>query len=389
MLLSVSFLGFFLAGIILIFSSFRKSKNAYLAAYLLFSNLFSLIYYIIFETEDVDLAAIFTLHFTPFYFLSQPFLHLYINSYRKDFRFKPIYLLLFLPFLITLINISPYIVLPLSEKRVFAATFLQNAEVLYQAKLLFLPYYYQSLFRPVFNLVILIFTCFIFYKNQHLFEFQKAKFNERYFVWVILLITGLLNSLSFDFIVNKLLISSFDFGILTNVSFVTINSFVNYLYVGQNLLLLFFPQILFQEHVNSKNLGKSKKDPSIKFESNISKGRLEEIESQIQKYLQDNKPYLEQGFSLTIISQNTGIPAHKLSYYFNEHLKTSFNDWKNHLRIQYVVSEINLGRHENFTLESLASSSGFASRANFNKAFLMEMNQTPTEYIKNRTPKKK
>ncbi len=182
MLLNVSFLGFFLAGIILIFSSFRKSKNAYLAAYLLFSNLFSLIYYIIFEMEDVELAAIFTLNFTPFYFLSQPFLHLYINSYRKDFRFKPIYLLLFLPFIITLINISPYIVLPLSEKRVFAATFLQNAEVLYQAKLLFLPYYYQSLFRPVFNLVILTFTCFTFYKNQHLFEFQKAKFNERYFV---------------------------------------------------------------------------------------------------------------------------------------------------------------------------------------------------------------
>lgn len=281
MLLNVSFLGFFLAGIILIFSSFRKSKNAYLAAYLLFSNVFSLIYYFIFESEDVGLAAFFGLHFTPFYLLPQPFLFLYINSHRKDFKFKPIYLLLFLPFLITLINISPYIVIPLSEKRVFAAAFLQNAEVLYQAKLLFLPYYYQSLFRPIFNLVILIITCLTYYKNQHLFEFQKAKLNERYFVWVILLITGLLNSLSFVFIVNKLLISSFDFGILTNVSFVTINSFVNYLYVGQNLLLLFFPQILFQEHVNSKNLGKSKKDPSIKSESNISKGRIEEIESQI------------------------------------------------------------------------------------------------------------
>ena len=389
MLLNVSFLGFFLAGIILLFSSYRKSKNAYLAAYLLFSNLFSLIYYIIFETEDVDLAAIFTLHFTPFYLLTQPFLHLYIYSYRKDFKFKSSYLLLFLPFLITLINISPYIGLPLAEKRVFAAAFLQNAEVLYQAKLLFLPYYYQSLFRPVFNLVLLIFTCFTFYKNQHLFEFKKSKFNERYFVWVILLITGLLNSLSFIFIVNKLLISTFDFGILTNVSFVTINTVVNYLFACQNLLLLFFPQILFQEHIYSKNLGKSKKDPFIKSESTLSVDRLNEIEGQIQEYVSEEKPYLVQGFSLTSISQNTGIPSHQLSYYFNDHLKTNFNDWKNHLRIEYVVSEINQGKHKNFTLESLASSSGFASRANFNKAFLVEMNQTPTEYIKNRAPKKK
>jgi len=389
MLLSVSFLGFFLAGIILIFSSFRKSKNAYLAAYLLFSNLFSLIYYIILESDNVDLAAFFGLNFTPFYFLSQPFLHLYICSRRRDFKFKSSYFLVFVPFLIILINILPYIWLPLSEKRIFAMSFLKNAEVLYQAKLLFLPYYYQSLIRPIFNLLLLLFTGFTFYKNRHLFDFQKSKFNERNFVFAILLISGLLNSLSFIFIVNKLLIQTFKIGILTNVSFVTINSLVSYLYVGQNLLLLFFPQILFQELFNGKPGEKSKKDPSIKSESNISKDRLEEIELEIQKYLQDNKPYLAQGFSLTTISQNTGIPIHQLSHYFNDHLKTSFNDWKNHLRIEYVVSEINQGKHENFTLESLASSSGFASRANFNKAFLMEMNQTPTEYIKGKSLKKK
>lgn len=146
---------------------------------------------------------------------------------------------------------------------------------------------------------------------------------------------------------------------------------------------------MFNEQINAKTGEKSKRDPSIKSESNISKDRLEEIESQIQDYLQDSKPYLTQGFSLAIITQNTGIPVHQLSYYFNDYLKTSFNDWKNHLRIQYVVSEINQGKHENFTLESLASSSGFASRANFNKAFLLEMNQTPTEYIKDLSLKKK
>ena len=389
MLLNVSFLGFFLAGIILIFSSYRKNKNAYLAAYLLFSNLFSLIYYLIFESENVDLAAFFTLHFTPFYLLSQPFLFLYINSHRKDFKFKPIYFLLFVPFLIILINVLPYIWLPLSEKRVFAVAFLQNAEVLYQAKLLFLPYYYQSLFRPIFNLVVLIITCLTYYKNRHTFEFQKTKFNERNFVFLILIISSILNSLSFVFIVNKWLISTFDFGILTNVSFVTINAIVNYLYACQNLLLLFFPQILFNEQINAKTSGKSKKELSIKSAITLSNDLLEKIESQIQEYLQDSKPYLTQGFSLAIITQNTGIPAHQLSYYFNDYLKTSFNDWKNHLRIEYVVSEINQGKHENFTLESLASSSGFASRANFNKAFLLEMNQTPTEYIKDLSLKKK
>lgn len=109
MLLNVSILGFILAGIILLFSSYRKSKNAYLAAYLLGSNLFSLIYYVIFESQSVDLAALFAINFTPFYLLNQPFLHLYMLSQQKEFTFKPMYFLFFVPFVLILLNVSPYL----------------------------------------------------------------------------------------------------------------------------------------------------------------------------------------------------------------------------------------------------------------------------------------
>ncbi|MEY3855130.1 MAG: hypothetical protein RIS68_1144, partial [Bacteroidota bacterium] len=155
MLLNVSILGFILAGIILLFSSYRKSKNAYLAAYLLGSNFFSLIYYVIFESQSVSLAALFAINFTPFYLLNQPFLHLYMLSQQKEFTFKPMYFLFFVPFVLILLNVSPYLLIPFSQKLEFAKKFLNNAELLYQAKLLFLPYYYQSLFRPAFNLIFL------------------------------------------------------------------------------------------------------------------------------------------------------------------------------------------------------------------------------------------
>ena len=169
MLLNVSLLGFFLAGIILIFSSYRKSKNAYLAAYLLGSNLFSLIYYVIFESQNVELAALFAISFTPFYLLNQPFLHLYILSQQKDFRFKPLYFLYFVPFVLILLNVFPYVLSPFAQKIEFAKEFLNNAELLYQVKVLFLPYYYQSLFRPAFNLVFLAFTCYTYYKKLNTF----------------------------------------------------------------------------------------------------------------------------------------------------------------------------------------------------------------------------
>lgn len=381
MLLNVSILGFILAGIMLLFSSYRKSKNAYLAAYLLGSNLFSLIYYVIFESQSVDLAALFAINFTPFYLLNQPFLHLYVLSQQKEFTFKPMYFLFFVPFALILLNVSPYVFIPFSQKVEFAKKFLNNAELLYQAKLLFLPYYYQSLFRPAFNLIFLVFTCLTYYKLRHSFDYPKSKFNERNFVFAILLISASLNCLSFLFIINKLFIQSFDMTLFPGVSFATVNSIVSYLYAGQNLMLLFFPQILFQEQFHLASSEPQKKDLTPKTDSSISQERFLEIDEIIRAYMQE-KPYLSQGFTLTNISQQTGVPAHQLSSYFNEFVKSPFNDWKNKLRIEFVVSEINEGKLEFLTIEGLATSSGFASRSNFNKAFFTIMNQTPSEYIK-------
>ena len=126
---------------------------------------------------------------------------------------------------------------------------------------------------------------------------------------------------------------------------------------------------------------RTKKASAQKTEPSISQERFQEIEQMILAYMNE-QPYLAQGFSLTHISQQTGLPAHRLSIYFNEYLNTPFNDWKNKLRIEYVVSKIKAGKLEFLTIEGLATSSGFASRSNFNKAFLTLMNQTPSEYIK-------
>jgi AraC-like DNA-binding protein len=138
---------------------------------------------------------------------------------------------------------------------------------------------------------------------------------------------------------------------------------------------------LFQEQFHANGSERPKNSVAQKSESSISNERFLEIEQLIQGYLNE-QPYLSQGFSLTNISQQTGLPTHQLSAYFNEYLHTPFNDWKNKLRIDYIVSEIKSGKLEILTIEGLATSSGFASRSNFNKAFFTNMNLTPSEYIK-------
>ena len=355
--------------------------NAFLAAYLLFSNLFSLIYYIIFENESVELAAFFALNFTPFYFLTLPFLHLYIISHRKDFTFKARYILFFAPFLLILLNVSPYLLTPFSAKLVVAKAMLVNAEALYQTDLLFLPYYYQSLIRPIFNLLFILYTIRTYFRERQSLIFQTGKFNERNFVFGVLVISGLLNALSFTFILNKLLVQSFDIDFFKTISFSQVNKFFSYLSAGQNLLLLFFPQILFREQVIMEKPVRRKNDAGQTEDSIISQERLLEIDQVVQAYIIDS-PYLEKGFTVTKITQDTGIPSHQISLYFKDFLHTNFNDWKNKLRIEYAISEVKSGRWSKYTIETIATKSGFSSRSNFNKAFIACMNQTPSEFFR-------
>lgn len=381
MLLNVSILGFILALIILVFSSFRKSRSTFLAAYFLLINLFSLVYFIIFESESPTLAAIFAINFTPFYFLTKPVLHLYIISHRKDFSFKPRYFLLFVPFLLILINVSPYLLVPFSEKLILGKEIIRNSASLNQEKLLFLPYLYQSTLRPIFNLFMILYTSYTFYKERKTLEFLPAKFSQKNFIVIILIISVILNSLSFSIGMNSLIIKNFGVDLLPNISYDAVNSIVNYLSTLHNVSVLFFPQILFREFVAiSKSVQRKKYQVHIE-DSSISKDRLIEIEQLLKAYLED-QPYLTKGFAMSYVTKNTGIPVHQLSIYFNDYLKIGFNDWKNKLRIDYAVSEIKAGKLTRFTIESIALASGFSSRSNFNNAFVSIMNQTPSEFIK-------
>jgi AraC-like DNA-binding protein len=381
MLLNASLFGFVLALIILVFSSFRKNRSAFLAAYFILINLFSLVYFIIFENESPRLVAIFAIHFAPFYFLIIPFLHLYIISHRKDFRFKPRYLLLFVPFLIILLNISPYLLVPFSQKLILGKEVLQNATTLNSVKLLFLPYSYQSNLRPAFNLFLLLYTTYTFYKERNGLDFLPAKINQKNFIYVILMISVILNSLSFFIGINSLIGHTLGVSLISNISYGRVNSFVDFMTAGHNLSILFFPQILFRELFGANKSLVRKKDQSLSGDPSISEDRLIEIDQLLLEYIQD-KPYLTKGFTLSFITRGTGIPVHQLSVYFNDYLKISFNDWKKKLRIEFAIEEIKSGKLDLYTIESLAIKSGFSSRSNFNSSFISIMNQTPSEFIK-------
>ena len=85
----------------------------------------------------------------------------------------------------------------------------------------------------------------------------------------------------------------------------------------------------------------------------ISTEKLNLLKLKVDKYI-EQKPYLNPDFNLTVMSTDTDIPVHHLSYFFNEHLKVNFNTWKNDLKIAYVIDLIRNGSGEILTLDALA-----------------------------------
>jgi AraC-like DNA-binding protein len=258
---------------------------------------------------------------------------------------------------------------------------LNDAEVLNKVPFLFSTYYQQSLVRPSFNLLFILFTIITYYRERQTLEFQKAKFNEQNFVVFVLIISFSLNGLSFLFLLNKLLIAIVGLNFFKTVSYNAVNTLFSYLSAGQNLLLLFFPQIMFREQVISEKTPAKNKENGHQDDSIIPYERLLEIDQTIKQYI-SNHPYLTKGFTITKITLDTGIPSHQISLYYKDFLKTNFNDWKNKLRIEYAVSEIKSGNWSKYNIEKITDKTGFSSRSNFNKAFFANMNQTPSEFLK-------
>jgi len=95
----------------------------------------------------------------------------------------------------------------------------------------------------------------------------------------------------------------------------------------------------------------------------------------------EGKKYLKGG-SLNDLSEDTGIPSHHLTYYFNSILGTKLTDWRNTQRIKLAKSLIDEGLMDTLKLEGIAEKCGFNSRATFFRVFKEISGVTPLEYMK-------
>lgn len=98
-------------------------------------------------------------------------------------------------------------------------------------------------------------------------------------------------------------------------------------------------------------------------------------------YMDREKPYLRQDFSIEELAEMLGVPRHHLYYCFNNVLKKKFVVLRMEYRIMEVKKCLLEADLETTTLEAIGGSCGFASRSAFYRIFTEQVGCSPGEFI--------
>ncbi len=394
MLLSISNAACIISFVLLFFLNKTNRANIYLIIFFLINSIYGLGSHSIVYSKSPFLVAILFINTMPLYALSGPILYFYFRTILNggDARLRAWDYLHFLPAFVLLLNVIPHILTPFDYKMEMAEEVIRNTSKVIMIDQPLISSKLNFAIRP-FHIFIYIIVCAIMYfrhlKKQHesLIPVFKIRWNRNwYFIFLLFLFFTFLPYLiiSIIYLLYGAVALSNQFVIMTiNVS--TASFFFS------NLSILLFPKELYGIPFLGKlikNLGdeQSEMENDIHFNKKASSfflapKRLTEISEAIIEYLLEN-PCIRSGFNLSLMSLEIQIPKHQLTYFFNDHLKITFNDWKNEIRIAHFIHLLKNGHAINNTLESLSQSSGFLSRSKFTNAFKKSQGKTPTSFIK-------
>jgi AraC-like DNA-binding protein len=393
MLLSITILGFIVTFLLLINLRQSNKANIYLFFFLLINNIYSLAHYATVYSGNKFFIAIMLVHFTPFYLLIGPLFFFYIRGLLiDDHKLEKLDYLHFIPAVLFFINISPYFFSGWDHKMEYATNVLIDTKNILNIDYIFMAPGISFLTRPIIALGYVIASMVLIFRrglNENYLTHQA----KLIFKWILLLVvTSIILYLGFLlFTAISLYTRNYEIAI-TQGKIILFTTIIGLMIL--NLSLLFFPNILYglpqldyaivrkQNRVEEDRLGivEDVKKQTRSFE--ISTDKLNLLSLKIDRYIV-NKPYLNTDFNLTVMSTDTDIPVHHLSYYFNEHLKINFNTWKNDLKIDHVIHLIRNGSGEILTLDALAKQAGFGSRTSFFNSFKQKVGVTPSEYLNN------
>jgi len=376
----------FLVSFILLINYWTVNKGiVYLVVAILGVSIRQLIALLLNRNGDASTLATLYLNFDPFILLIGPTIFFYFKSVIKG-ELVINYTLIFhlIPAFLVLLNTFPYFFVSFTEK----ISFIEQLQIHQNAlpnpfPYLIASYRIQRFFIPAINLSYAFYTIYYVLKIKKSGTIYIKKKMDRIlkhgittlmiffiFTLVFYLYLYLQDLPNFNTIVSEGVMKSFFYGysLLIPVCFFLFPSWLYGDKEGQNLLKRFLLalKIAFQP-------GPDNDDPDFSKSADLDR---------ILLYLEQNKPYLKENFSLHDLSIALNIPDVRVTNCFNKQLGTSFPIYRNKRRIEHATKLLQDGAHVTTSIEGIASKSGFKSKTAFYSAFKAEYGLNPMEWIK-------
>jgi AraC-like DNA-binding protein len=151
-------------------------------------------------------------------------------------------------------------------------------------------------------------------------------------------------------------------------------------YINASLLSIFIYAVSFKVLRNSSFF----KDSPKKYEKSLIENKTAElIIKRLDKYLKEEKVYLDSDLSLKSLSELLSVSYHHLSQAINSKLNMSFYDLLASYRIEHAKQLLLDKTLEQYKIDQIAFDSGFNSRSSFTSIFKKISGITPSQFRKN------
>lgn len=328
-------------------------------------------------------------------YLIYPSAYLYTRKILKQESWKWADLIHLLPALLYIIDLLPYFLLDGDQKRLkLLADYASGKVYITTDSWLFSPYFHFAVrsFVSMFYVVLLVLLWVRNFYGEENTEFRNEnKYLAQWtFVLTLLLLIGITPSLI-------VFLFKIDLDLAT-----LLNSSLYFITICFALFLFFRPEIIYgvkgiwviEEPQNVNSVGREKQNEQpvqakseelsdIPRKIYLREDLVDMIGRRIENYLDEEKPFLTMGFSISNLSAAIGHPVHQISAYLNSHLGVNFNEYINRYRINYLLEKLKENQDwRKFTLEALGQKVGFSNRYTFLNAFKKVTGETPSSYLR-------
>lgn len=389
MLLPISLLSIILS-FLLVYHNWSKNRNVlYLGITFFCLAIFGVAHDLLVNIRHPFYLALILNHVTPVYLLAGPTLYFYIRgNLNDDHRLTRKDWLHFIPAILQLISILPWIFRPWSEKIQIANILIQDISQYHHIDFnMLFPTPYIFMFRPLQLLM------YVFWSAVLLWRFRPERSKEfripdRLLLinhrWMWVLLTSLFLTCFFYLLLAVQLLTGNAYAILGSTNEVQLlTGIFFFLSAG---LLLFFPDVLYGLP-RVKSIEPSQADVETvanKTETavlNVETSQLKELSNRILAYMEHNRPYTRYEFSINDLAEALDVPLNQVSWCLNRVMDIKFTTFRMKYRVAFAKQLLEDGKTREMTIEAVGNMAGFSSRSSFYAAFREIAGMTPTEYL--------